>query len=608
MPTTLADLPDNKIAEIKMVRWKARTDLEFLCTRLLNYKNVEKSVHGPVLEALQKFQKPTKKQFYDNDKIINGKWVYEPVLRMDRLPGKRRVLILDPRSHLKTTINAQSHAIQWILNYPDVAVLIIQSSLDKAEMILDEIKNHFMINPLFRAYFPEHCPRLGVKDWGTKAQFTTEARSNICVRRESTVMAGSIDKGLAGVHFDVIKFSDIVDPVNAQGIGLESVRKSFYMMHNLLVAPKYWIDVEGTRYNFADTYGKIIESEEQRKKDGLNPLYHIHVRGVFKKKTPDGLPQKFTPEEIHYPYLLAENGKRISWWPYDNEGRERFTLEMLEAEEKDDPYIFSAQKENKPIGGVDGKMIFPVEEGKYPRWLPVTQFRQKIRVHRYEIALDTAETDTVRANYSAFAVAAIDGGGRYYIVDIVYGKWLADELCRRLIALAKFYKPAVIKIEKTSYVNGLMPTIQRYMDLSGLFIPVELIPPDNQTRKEDRIRLTLQPWYMSQTHDLRFVEPFTSDVKDIYTGQPPKSRLRSSKEQLIKELQEFPLGTSDDVLDALADLFQGKSYFGREEARPTFDQHVEDEMLRFLRLEPPEWPDLTPTKPMHPFYSKTGGL
>jgi hypothetical protein len=198
------------------IRWRCRWDLGFLCREILGYPDVNDEVHGTLISRLQQFPRPNGIHFYNNDRIEQGRIFYTPIEPNPlKLPGKRRFLILDARGHLKTTINAQAHTIQWILNYPDIAMLIVQSNTEKAEMILGEIKAHFQANPKFRAFFPDHCPTRRIFDWGTKGDFTTEARSRSCTRKEPTLMCGSIDKGSAGLHFDVQKFSDIVEPNNS---------------------------------------------------------------------------------------------------------------------------------------------------------------------------------------------------------------------------------------------------------------------------------------------------------------------------------------------------------------------------------------------------------
>ena len=252
----LTQLSSREIDHLKMLRWKARTDLGFLCREILNYPDVSDEIHKPILNILQKFPTPNREQFLENDKVISGQWEYKPIQRISSLSGNRRNLILDFRGSLKTTINAQAHSIQWIINYPDIAMLLFQSNLDKAEIILGEIKKHFQYNPIFRQLFPEHCPiQTKADDFGTKGKFTTRARGRTVTRKEETLSASSIDSGSSGIHVDVMKFSDIVEPSNVGTLDqMDSVSNSFYQAQNLLVGPKYWIDVEGTRYHFNDLY------------------------------------------------------------------------------------------------------------------------------------------------------------------------------------------------------------------------------------------------------------------------------------------------------------------------------------------------------------------
>lgn len=594
----LSSLSLSDTIRVKALRWRARTDLGFLCRDVLGYKDVDDYVHGPILNAIQKFPIPNETQFDKHDRIERGRWVYEPITQMEKLPGKRRVLILDPRGHLKTTINAIAHTIQWILNYPDIAIQVIQSNNEKAELILGEIKKHFQANPRFRALFPEHCPMKKVFDWGTKGEFTTEARDPEVVRKEKTVMTGSIDKGSAGLHFDLMKFSDIVDPNNAKGDSLYEVAKSFYLMENLLVTPEYWIDVEGTRYHFADTYGQIIDMEMKRPE--AEREYHIHVRGCYKKQTPDGSPQKFTPEELDddkYPYLLDENKRPIPWWG------NRFPVAKLEGMRLRDPYIFSCQQLNNPNAGTDGKQTFPTKSPKtgnnLPVWVPKQVYVSQVRIAYRDICIDTGETQGKRSNHTAIVTAGWSSNGRCFIEEIDHGKFLPNETVNRIVlAVLKTRKLRSVKIEETSFVRGLMPSIRREMDLHSLYIPIDLIKRDNQIAKQERIYNTLQPWYVNE--DLRFVDPL----------HPVAAEHERIKRQLKKELTEFPLGEDDDILDALADLFQNREWFGREMARPSIEQAAQDHYRKLLGLEDPWEQQLTTAAPsgIPGYYDKTGGL
>ncbi len=600
----LSKLSPSEIDHFRMLRWKARTDLGFLCRSILNYPDVSDEIHGPILNILQKFPIPTPEQFRDNDKVVGGKWQYKPIQRHTSLPGGRKVLILDPRGWLKTTINAQSHTIQWLLNYPDISIMIVQSNLEKAEMILGEIKKHFQYNPIFRQLFPEHCPLRGIDDFGTKGKFTTCARGRSITRREESVITSSITAGSAGIHVDVIKYSDIVEPSN---IGTEDqiakVTAGFYMSQNLLVGPNYWIDVEGTRYSHADTYGEIIEL------DGKTPVekrdWKIHARGCYKKDT-KGKPQVFRPEELDLPDLIVD-GKKVLHW---NDVERGLTLDHYEMKKLEDPFIFSAQQLNSPAGGIDGREIFPLGDieingkiVKYPTFISRKDFTQNVRVSHYIATIDTAETTGSRSNFTCITIGAFASDGRVYINEIIHGKFLPDETCALICNLTSptrnqtkdgapsglpLYGSRLheIHIEETGFMRGMSVALNSYQHLTGTYLPIKMIKRDNQLAKVERIQSTLQPYYMNK----KLV--FLDDLK------PWK--------EVEKELRTFPLGKTDDILDTLADLFQLKNWFGRETAKPTFEQFRSDAWDKMLGISNIE--EDTATSNMSHQYKITGGL
>jgi predicted phage terminase large subunit-like protein len=537
----------------KKARWLARFDLVYLCNEILGYVDVSHKVHGGLIRTLQQFPKPSREQFDKNDYYENGKWNYKPIFTLKEFvaqPGKRRRLILDSRGHLKTTINCQAHTIQWLLNYPDAAIHILQSNLDKGNMIVDEIRDHFRYNPKLRQLFPELCPQKSINDFGKVGQFDIRKLYDVTqMRKEPSVLAGSIDKGTAGLHFDVMKFSDIVDPNNCFGDQLEKVAKSFYMAENLLVAPSYWIDVEGTRYNFGDVYGKIIETYEKANQDGREPEYLMYVRACFERDTGNE-PPKYIPEEQLLPFKKDSFGKRIPVWP------ERFPLQKLEEMERTDPTIFSAQQINFPIGGLDGQILFPVDpKENYPALISRKNFNENVRVSYYEISVDTAETIGGRSDYTAMSVCAWAKSGRAYIVDIFHGKILPDQIITQLFFLYKKwnksrYAPVQnIKIEETGFVRGLNSAIGREEESQKIKLPIQFMKRDTSLSKTERILKTLQPWYVNR--EIRFLD----DIPAL--------------EAMKRELIQFPNSPKDDILDSLADLFNGKEYFGRFESTPS---------------------------------------
>ena len=547
----LHQMSSPELQRFRALRWQARTDLVFLANKILGYPDISRKIHV-FIEVLQKFPTPTGSQFIQNDNILS----YRPILPVYALPGalkgSRKVLILDPRGFLKSSCNVMTHSIQWLLNYPDMSMLITQATSPNAEAILDEITRHFVYNEKFRALFPEHAPKSKKQLLSfTKTALTTPARSPQALSAEVSILTGSIEKGLTGHHFDVLKFSDIVYPENSKTIGqIRSVIDTFAMMRNLTVRPDSWIDVEGTIYHHSDLYTRIMDAEMERPPQERE--WKIHVRPCFVKDTGDK-PQRFTPDEVRLPDKRDAEGKRISWWP------ERFPTEKLEAIERDPIFggkTFATQQLLNPKLAM-GAPVFPVDEN-YPKKITREAFSRVPKSH-YDVAVDTAETQGDRSNYTSMAVGCWDTYNRCYVVEVVHGKLTASQIISELFRLNLKYKPRTIKIEKTAFVRGLEHSIRREMDLTGIYLPYELIPRDTQVSKIERITNTLQPPYKSG--ELRFLD----DLK------PWK--------HMVKELENFPDYEFDDILDSLSDLFQNKDWMGRQSVKGIYTSKAEKEAL-----------------------------
>ncbi len=591
--------PLEELERIKAFRWKARTDLQFLCNHVLDYPDVNAEVHGPVLKHLQNFPAPKNKEEADeHDKWEGGKWVYSPLRSVWEIDENnlRRMLLLDPRGSLKSTINCIAHTIQWIINYPSVTILLMQANLDKATTVLGEIKEHFQRNEVFRSLFPEHCPsNKKVDDWGTQSEFTTEARSPISAggirpwnQKEGTVIAKSLGAGLAGLHFCVMKFSDIVEQGNSENIDqCEKVTRYFGMCRNLLINPKGWTDVEGTRYHLQDLYGKVIAGEKERKTNGKDPRWRIFARGCYipDLSNLDYTERRYTPEELEQPDILDARGKPLSFWP------KRFTAEELE-EERTDPtisdaqFLFNCQRRNLPL---DTGSSRPFIADKFVS-IARSDF-MKIPIAYRCVTVDTADTQNKRSNYTAITTGAWAKSGKLYVEDIIHGKYQPDEIVFWLFWTAMretnaALRPSMYFIEETSFVRGMMASINRVQDTGVLYVPdslrekygksrntggirlpITLIKRETAVSKQERILQTLQPWYSSG--DLVFLK----DIPCI--------------NHTLQEFLNFPQATTDDIIDTIADQFLNKDYFGRLAPRKqTFEefQHLNPDRSEELEI------------------------
>jgi len=563
------DLGAKEIEQLRDARWRARHDFFFLANTVLGKDLICPEFNGNLVNLLQKFPKPSEVQAKMNDRWTSDGWKYTPLIpRMTELPGKRRKLILDFRSSLKTSCNCEVHSIQWSLNYPLACIAIFQYKLEKAESILSSIKQHFLYNARFRALFPELCPPPDkLKDFGTKSKFSLYNINEIrkTARREDTFMTAALEAGLAGYHFEIMKFSDVVDPENSENLDqcAKTIHK-FGQSLNLLVSPAYWLDVEGTRYHHGDLYGKLIQDWKQDRADrgDDNTIWDVYTRGIFKPNIPENN-LKYLPHELEVEDLLV-NGKRVPYDFPDRLNEKRFPLQELEYYEKNDPTNFWAQMKNVPMGGRGGIMDFKLNLDKATGKLDTLNIISKKDYERFPkaysvLSVDPAETTNERSNYTAMVYATVDRDGRTYIEQIIHGKWDPTGVSDKILWACDRFKPEVLLMEEVSATRNMLPGIKRAWDHDPQrhHIPtVKFNKRDTKVKKEEKIRLMLHhPYHMG---NLKFVKEMI---------------LPNGWENLVMEMQQFPRGLHDDILDALAEIYAARDWFGQEFARRITSPH-----------------------------------
>lgn len=498
---------------VKERRNKARRSLHYLCVRILGYEDVSAEVHEEVMQNLQKFQGGT--DVTDERGLVT----YTPTVPLWHLTGPRNTLILYPRGHLKTSIITIAHTIQWILNYPNIRILISTATGDQCKKMLNEIKSHFQYNKQFRYYFPDYCPPAKrAADFGSQEEFTVPNRTKHY--KEPSVSTCSVGKVIAGAHYEVIKNSDLVDKENVKTPGqIADVIGHFGYLNPLLerseVPPHNgWTDVEGTRYDFGDLYGRLLDSG----------TYRTVVR----------------------PHLGED-----TVWPA------RFPVSELKRIEKEvGPYIFSCQYRNKPIppeGGLcDPKDIVFLPRHIVGQILPTLRLHCTIDLH----GLEPARNDN---DATALTVHGFDRDGRMYVIDIRHGRFTPDKVIWHIFNIHQMYPTLVdFKIEKDAHARVLLPFLQREASKRQRFPIMVPIKRDTHVSKQQRIR-GLQPWFKAG------IVRFADDL--------------ACKTDLILEIMQFPsqsAGVHDDILDTLADAMQNQEGGVTDDviASPFFDSRM----------------------------------
>lgn len=216
---------------------RGKRDLWFLASSTLHrvYPDLIEAVHKPMCE------------FFVH-KNPRQKWLLQ-----DRVKNR---LLLAPRGHFKTTINL-CDIIQWMLAFPDITIVLFSGTEELTVRMVDEIKQHFLMNGDFREMYPGWVPQKNLSQFGESGSFTLPNRGQI--RREPTLSVTTLKSTRAGSHYDVEKFDDVVTEQNSKTAVLITEINRQWSSTLPLLNPGGYRDVIGTLYTHECFYSPIIE-------------------------------------------------------------------------------------------------------------------------------------------------------------------------------------------------------------------------------------------------------------------------------------------------------------------------------------------------------------
>jgi predicted phage terminase large subunit-like protein len=450
--------------------------------------------------------------------------------------------------------------VQWIINYPEVTIMILTGVLKLAEDFVGEIKGFFKladgtmenvnlfetkkaIKPvtldddtpfMFQVLFPEHCID---KDAGTLQEFQTPAVSQ--TEKECTVWAASIDQNLSGWHVGVMKLDDVVTNENSRTVDrIININKQV-SINQAMLHPYGFYDKIGTWYDSEDTYGQDMK----------------HIKSC--EKSGDPITMKV--------YL------RPGWWPNAAAIKAgKVESEMLESDYElwfnvpgQLTYAFLHSKMHDAEGFAIKYLNDPTKAHtvKFPR-----ELLERRTIHSNLLpqsglivtCIDTAYSTKSWADYTVMITAMIYGG-RFYIIDMARGKWNEFELPCKIASVANQWRPSRICIEESVGVKWLGKEIYREMDKLHVRVPIEFVPMgkgSKATAKDAMAKPVLR---------------YLGDERLLFANQ------MVGLEELYKEVSAFGTAAAahDDIVDALALLVdQFSSYADMEgkksEASPDF--------------------------------------
>jgi predicted phage terminase large subunit-like protein len=188
------------------------------------------------------------------------------------------------------------------------------------------------------------------------------------------------------------------------------------------------------------------------------------------------------------------------------------------------PWKFQALYQNNPVPE-EGKVFLP-EWIKYWESLPDPA---KVKTKRLT-TIDPAIGEDRKNDYTAMVTCDHDLAGNVWVVDVRRGRWNVEDQIKQMLKLIELYHPARIGIEEVAYQKAHKMWLQREFSRMKLHVPIEGLKGYNRA-KEFRIE-RLQPLVQRGQLLINTSLPFQKDLE--------------------AEMLDYPQGTHDDLIDALA--------------------------------------------------------
>jgi len=427
-----------------------------------------------------------------------------PLCRYIQLDLPRRLMLI-PRGNFKTSIDSIGHTIQSILKDPEIPILLAACTADRAHVIGGQIMTHLERNEVLKFAFPDIIPATFDKVKWTEDAFEVLRKGRY---PDPTVTIAGVGKRITGGHYRLIKGDDLIELEASQSDDI--MNKSFRWftgLPNLLIEPeKDRIQLNGTRWTAKS-----------------NELYYLILNG--KEYAEYDVLQRSAIEK-------GKDGNRYSIFP------ERFSLDYLDSMKRKDPYLFACQQMNNPVSEETSDFAF--EWLQYYTTTPEGGFQLErpdgIRIRwrkddlRITATCDPAIGTDKRASRSAIIVVGVTPNSEKVLLEAWAQRVNPHLLLRKIIETQRRWGAVEFGIESVAFQKVFRYYYEeiRRNDPTCPYINWKELKPGTRAAKEKRIA---------------GIQPFIRDGS-LYIQQ--------GMSDFIDEYLRFPLGDTEDLLDALA--------------------------------------------------------
>jgi phage terminase large subunit-like protein len=481
-------------------RLRGRQDLYFFAKYCLGFDWLEWDLHGPLAWA----------------------WQRENGDQEDGITYGRMRMALIPRGHLKTTLCTQAFALWLLVRNPEERILIYSSNMTQAKKIFAFIKATLgglgTHGQFFKACFGDIIPAKQEREKWTDSMLNVK---RVGAYTDASLQASGVGSTITGGHFTW----QLVDDVVGEQLSREQMQKVIAAFDNL--TPMYSSLKDGQR-RVVGTYWAFYD-----------PYTYVH------KFWPHALVARRTWLEKDGAPTGDYDAKHLIFSRCDVE--EALTLKRR------NPFFFSCQYELNPRD--EGKIGFRRDWFRYFRRHGDTleELDREMRVVRKVklaalniFVLIDPNTGRVPGqqldsnqrrdhDYVGIVVLGVDPDNVWYVLRAVRKRYNPDELITHTFALADFWKPLFVAMERVAAQNLFFHIFRMAMKrLRKWFNLIDW--KGGQQSKEERIK-GLIPLYANGLVLHRLCD-------------------REDEQQAIHaledELVDFPNAEYDDLSDALS--------------------------------------------------------
>lgn len=453
-----------------LVRQRCRESLFVTASILCGFKDLTPRLHGYV-----------------------AKWVEENIRS-----GRRRMMLVLPRGHLKSSIVTVAGSIWMVVNNPNVRILVVQASGTMAERF-GELFDNIFHSAAFLHYFPEIVPDRP-KRWN-KSEMEVNRTG---IFQEATITLAGINTKVVGGHYDVQLLDDLLEETTAESDSEnERVIRWLKNADPLFVIPGRGVQIiVGTRWRKDDVIQYVKD----------NTGYEILEAGCRKDKRSQWVCDVALGEPI---------------WS------ERFSeKELSDIKDLMGPWSFSCQYDNSPED--EGLRRFGAADFMYYRWkVPhevVALEEEEVPVSSMvrTMTVDPSMGESKSADEAAIVVSGMDRKKRKVVLDIWSGRVTPIGLIEQMFRLQNLWKPqSGVGIEEVAFQKALQYFLRQEMTKRDIHFPV----------------YGLKSGGKAKTVRIASLSPFFKN-KEVYISM--------GHSDLRKQLLDFPDNKHDDIIDALA--------------------------------------------------------